>query len=92
MKIIEVGDARQNLDKILEAIKTEPVFVSKNEECVAVVISYERYDVLMDAMEYLEDSKDLDPEAYVPQAEIPWGVAVEASMLREEVQFDWFKH
>lgn len=38
----------------------EPIFLESKSECVAVLISHDRYEVLMDALETLEDIASLD--------------------------------
>lgn len=72
MATFPVSDARQRLAEIIELAQTEAVILERYGSPAAVVISYARYDQLMEALEDLEDI-DLYDAAIAESGEpIPW--------------------
>ncbi|CAB4344515.1 unannotated protein [freshwater metagenome] len=55
MKSIPLSEVPERLDSLVDQSALEPIFLESKSECVAVLISHDRYEVLMDALETLED-------------------------------------
>ena len=79
MARMAVSTARKKMAEVIELARTEAVILEKHGTPAAVVISYERYDELMDALETLEDLAALDemkaeeesnPEPLIPLEEL----------------------
>jgi PHD/YefM family antitoxin component YafN of YafNO toxin-antitoxin module len=60
MTSIQVSEAPARLDELVDQSALEPIFLESKSECVAVLISHDRYEVLMDALETLEDVASLN--------------------------------
>jgi len=71
-----VSTARKKMAEVIELARTEAVILEKHGTPAAVVISYERYDELMDALETLEDLAALDElraeQETNPEPAVPW--------------------
>lgn len=72
MATIPVSDARQRLAEIIELAQTEAVILERYGSPAAVVISYARYDQLMEALEDLEDIDAIDAALAEGGEPIPW--------------------
>ena len=76
MARMAVSTARKKMAEVIELARTEAVILEKHGTPAAVVISYERYDELMDALETLEDLAALDElraeQEANPEPAIPW--------------------
>jgi PHD/YefM family antitoxin component YafN of YafNO toxin-antitoxin module len=60
MTTIPLSEVPARLDSLVDQSAREPIFLESKSECVAVLISHDRYEVLMDALETLEDIASLD--------------------------------
>lgn len=60
MASVPVTAVPSRLDSLVEQSALEPIFFESKSECVAVMISPNRYEQLMDALETLEDIASLD--------------------------------
>ena len=60
MTSIQVSEAPARLDELVDQSALEPIFLESKAECVAVLISHDRYEVLMDALETIEDVASLN--------------------------------
>jgi len=60
MTSVPVSAVPARLDSLVEQSALEPIFFKSKSECVAVMISPDRYEQLMDALETLEDIASLD--------------------------------
>jgi PHD/YefM family antitoxin component YafN of YafNO toxin-antitoxin module len=60
MTSIPLSEAPARLDALVDQSALEPIFLESKSECVAVLISHDRYEVLMDALEMLEDIASVD--------------------------------
>ena len=60
MTSVPVTAVPSRLDSLVEQSALEPIFFESKFECVAVMISPDRYEQLMDALETLEDIASLD--------------------------------
>ena len=60
MKSIPLSEVPARLDSLVEQSALEPIFLESQSGCVAVMISHDRYEVLMDVLETLEDIASLD--------------------------------
>jgi antitoxin Phd len=72
MSTVNVTDFRANLPDAIETSKTEAVTVQRNGHPVAVLVSPERYDELMNALEDLEDAAAVDAALAEGGEPIPW--------------------
>ena len=79
MAHMAVSTARKKMAEVIELARTEAVILEKHGTPTAVVISFERYDQLMDALETLEDLEHLrstdshqesNPEPLIPLEEL----------------------
>ena len=60
MTSVPVTAVPSRLDSLVEQSALEPIFFESKSECVAVMISPDRYEQLMDALETLEDIASLN--------------------------------
>jgi antitoxin Phd len=72
MSRINVTDFRANLPDAIETSKTEAVTVERNGHPAAVLISPERYEQLMNALDELEDAAAVDAALAEGGEPIPW--------------------
>ncbi|MBK9737929.1 MAG: type II toxin-antitoxin system Phd/YefM family antitoxin [Actinobacteria bacterium] len=72
MSTMSVSQARQQLPSAIETAMTEAVFLERYGKRTAVIISVERYEQLMDALEELEDIAAFDEAMAEPGENIPW--------------------
>ena len=79
MAHMAISTARKKMAEVIELARTEAVILEKHGTPTAVVISFERYDQLMDALETLADLEALrtmdsqqqsNPEPLVPLEEL----------------------
>lgn len=69
---ISVSDARANLPKVIERAATEAIHLQRRGRPAAVVVSPERYEELLDALEELEDIAAYDAAQQEGGDNIPW--------------------
>jgi prevent-host-death family protein len=72
MSSIPVSEARANLPAVIASSADEAVVLERRGRRVAVVISPQRYDELMDAWEELEDVAAFDEVMAEGGPTIPW--------------------
>ena len=75
MSTMSVSAARRDLPSAIEMARTEAVFLEREGTQAAVIISVERYEQLMDALEDVEDIEDIaaaDAAMADPSPSIPW--------------------
>jgi antitoxin Phd len=60
MTTMKIGDVRKNLREAVERARSEPVIVERNGTPIVVVLSPERYEQLMDALDDVEDVAAFD--------------------------------
>ena len=56
MSTLSVSEVRENFSQAIATSALEAVFVEKHGQTAAVIISPERYQQLMDALEEIEDA------------------------------------
>jgi PHD/YefM family antitoxin component YafN of YafNO toxin-antitoxin module len=71
-KIVEMKEAGKQLDSILEQVKTNPTWITRKGVDVAVIISPELFEMLVDAQEQLEDITAVDEASKDKRPGIPW--------------------
>ncbi len=76
MTATSISDLRANLSEAIETAQTEAVIVERNGSPVAVLISPERYEVLMSALEDAEDVEAFDAAVAEGGEPIPWDVVM----------------
>lgn len=72
MSEMTVSAARAVLPQVVEAAQTEPVVLSRHGKPVAVVISPERHEQLLAALEDAEDNALFDAALAEEGPNIPW--------------------
>lgn len=60
MTTYSVSEARENFSEAIATSAVEAVFIQKHGELAAVLISPERYEQLMDALEEIEDLREIE--------------------------------
>lgn len=72
MVTINVSAAREQLAEAVETAQSEAVFLERYGRRAAVLVSPERYDELMDALEEAEDVAAFDAAMREEGPNIPW--------------------
>jgi PHD/YefM family antitoxin component YafN of YafNO toxin-antitoxin module len=72
MSTMSVSAAHRDLPSAIETARTEAVFLEREGTHAAVIISVERYEQLMDALEDVEDIAAADAAMADPSPSIPW--------------------
>lgn len=72
MARMNISSARENLPAAVELARTEAVFLERYGHPAAVLISPERYDELMNALEDAEDVAAFDIAMKEEGPNIPW--------------------
>jgi len=72
MSTMSVTEARENFSEAIATSAVEAVFIQKHGENAAVLISPERYEELMDALEEIEDMEAYDSAMVDTSPNIPW--------------------
>jgi len=55
MSIVSAEDARNHFSDVIARSKSEAVFIERRGQCAAVVVSPERYERMLEALEDAED-------------------------------------
>jgi antitoxin Phd len=74
MATMTVSEARERLSEAVETSHTEAVFLKRYGRPAAVLVSPERYEELMEALEEEEDVEAFDAAMVEEGANIPWEV------------------
>ena len=69
---MSVTEARENFSDAIATSAVEAVFIQKHGENAAVLISPERYEQLMEALEEIEDIIAVKAALEDPSPNIPW--------------------
>ena len=72
MSTMSVTEARENFSEAIATSAVEAVFIQKHGQNAAVLISPERYEKLMDALEEIEDVIAVKASLADPNPNIPW--------------------
>jgi prevent-host-death family protein len=72
MSNVSVADARNNFSDVIARAKGEAVFIERRGQRAAVVISPERYERMMDALEESEDVAAFDEAMAEEGPNVPW--------------------
>jgi antitoxin Phd len=72
MATMKMSDARDNLPDAVETAKTEAVVLERYGRPAAVLVSPERYDELMSALEDAEDVAVFDQAMAEEGPSVPW--------------------
>ena len=68
-----VSAARENISDAVELARTEAVVIERYGRPAAVLVSPERYDQLMSALEDAEDVAAFDAAMEEEGPDVPWG-------------------
>jgi prevent-host-death family protein len=72
MVTMKISEARNNLPEAVERAQTEAVILERYGRPAAVLVSPERYDELMTALEDAEDAAAVDVALAEAGPSIPW--------------------
>lgn len=72
MATMNISTAREKLPDAVEMARTEAVFLERYGHRAAVLLSPERYDELMDALEEAEDIAAFDAAMSEEGPNVPW--------------------
>ncbi len=72
MATMNVSDARDHLSEAIETARTEAVFVQRRGRLAGVLVSPDRYEQLMTALEDAEDVTAFDAAMAEEGPNIPW--------------------
>lgn len=72
MATMNISDARDHLPAAMETARTEAVFVQRRGRLAGVLVSPERYEQLMAALEDTEDVVAFDAAMAEEGPNIPW--------------------
>lgn len=72
MSNLSVADARKNFSDVITRAKDQAVFIERRGQRAAVIISPERYEQMMDALEDAEDAAAFDHAMAEEGPNIPW--------------------
>jgi len=72
MAEISVSDARAALPEVIARARTEAVFVTRHGKAQAVLVSPERYEQLVEALEEHDDMIAFDAALAEEGDDIPW--------------------
>ncbi|MHB8319974.1 MAG: type II toxin-antitoxin system Phd/YefM family antitoxin [Acidimicrobiales bacterium] len=72
MVTMPVSEARKKLADAVETSRTEPVFLERYGRPAAVLVSSERYEKLMEALEDTEDVEAFDAAMAEEGENVPW--------------------
>jgi antitoxin Phd len=72
MATMKISEARDNLPRVIELAQTEAVILERYGHPAAVLVSPERYDELMTALEDAEDVAAIDAAIAENEPSIPW--------------------
>lgn len=72
MATFSVVDARKHFSEVIDCSNSEAVVIERRGQRAAVVISPERYDLMLDALEEAEDIAAFDETMAEEGANIPW--------------------
>ena len=72
MATMNISTAREKLPEVVETARTEAVVLERYGQRAAVLVSPERYDELMDALEEAEDIAAFDAAMAEEGANLPW--------------------
>jgi len=72
MASLAVSEARKELSEAIETAQTEAVFLERYGRPAAVLVSIERYEELVEALEEAEDVAAFDAAMAEEGPNIPW--------------------
>ena len=72
MSVVSVAAARSHFSEILDASQTEAVFIERRGRRAAVVLSPERYELMLEALEESEDVNAFDAAMQEEGENVPW--------------------
>ncbi len=72
MVTMAVSEARDRLSEAVETARSEPVVLERYGRPAAVLISPERYEELLEALENAEDAEAFDAALAEEGVSIPW--------------------
>ena len=72
MSNVSIADARKHFSNVIARAKGEAVFIERRGQRAAVVISPERYERMLEALEDSEDAAAFDEAMAEEGPNIPW--------------------
>lgn len=75
MAAISISNARETLTDVVDLAKTEAVFLERHGRRAAVLVSPERYEEMLEALEEVQDVAAFDRAMGEEGENIPWDEA-----------------
>ncbi|HMT06295.1 MAG TPA: type II toxin-antitoxin system Phd/YefM family antitoxin [Solirubrobacterales bacterium] len=75
MASFSISEARGSLAEVVELSQSEAVFLERHGQKAAVMVSPERFERMMDALEEIEDEIAFDAAMAEEGENIPWAEA-----------------
>lgn len=72
MSTISVADARKHLSEVITRTRSEAVFIERRGQRAAVLVSPERYEQLLDALDDADDIAAFDEAMAEEGQNVPW--------------------
>jgi antitoxin Phd len=72
MSSVSVADARRHLSDVIARSQQEAVFIERRGQRAAVMVSPERYERMLEALEDAEDAAAFDEAMAEEGGNIPW--------------------
>jgi len=72
MSTISVADARKHLSEVIARTRSEAVFIEQRGQRAAVLVSPERYEQLLDALDDADDVAAFDEAMAEEGQNVPW--------------------
>ena len=72
MSTLSITQARSQLSKLIDQSRQEAVFLEKHGKTEAVIVSAERYKILVEALEEIEDVQAFDEAMKEEGENISW--------------------
>ena len=72
MSVVSVAEARNHLSAVIARSKSEAVFIERRGQRAAVIVSPERYERMLEALEDAEDVAAFDEAMAEAGPNVPW--------------------
>jgi antitoxin Phd len=72
MSNVSVAEARKHLSEVMDRAQGEAIFIERRGQRAAVVISPQRYERMLEALEDAEDAASFDKAMAEEGPNIPW--------------------
>ena len=80
---VSITTARKTLSSLIDKIKQEPVFLTKHQQNIAVLLSVDAYDRIAGTLEEIDDAEAYEAAIAEETSNIPWS-EIKAALGVEE--------